>query len=390
MRNAKALIRLRRCQADLSLSWLRLLLNIFSRDASCMLWDFTKLVASTCSLGFACEHKNFYIMMAKNSRLVCFIFIHSLVLLQITFAEKSKLEKRLDAVEHLIRGEIYLLREKLERNTLERERLMDQLNETLEKIDKSTIIRAVAGTTTQNTDLMHLTVKLEENSDKIKATSEILNHIWRGFINEKKVRKTDVLVTQLHNVEKNQNDILKTQDDIIKNQNQVIRDHIDLVSKVDNIIKWANKSQSKIDALELKCKRYELACTETQQTHCGQSENKTNESMERSSIRLVGGRLRNEGRVEVNYRGRHGTICHHGWDNNDAKVVCRMLGYTDGVAIRGPRYDLRNSFGIGTGEILLDEVDCKGNEANIFLCEHNGIGVSRCRHEKDAAVRCNA
>ena len=44
-------------------------------------------------------------------------------------------------------------------------------------------------------------------------------------------------------------------------------------------------------------------------------------------VRLVGGNSSSEGRVEMCYRGVWGSICYNGWDNFDAAVVCRQLGF---------------------------------------------------------------
>ena len=46
-------------------------------------------------------------------------------------------------------------------------------------------------------------------------------------------------------------------------------------------------------------------------------------------IRLVQGASNGvrDGRVEVQYQGLWGTICQDGFDNQDAGVICRMLGY---------------------------------------------------------------
>eukprot|EP00058_Branchiostoma_floridae_P023048 XP_002608538.1 hypothetical protein BRAFLDRAFT_92363 [Branchiostoma floridae] len=103
-------------------------------------------------------------------------------------------------------------------------------------------------------------------------------------------------------------------------------------------------------------------------------------------MRLVGGATEYEGRVEIQNSdgtGQWGTICDDDFDLNDARVVCRQLGYgfplqyTSGV------------FGEGSGSIWLDDVQCEGDEETLLDCPSNDWGEHDCGHYEDVGVICS-
>ena len=47
-------------------------------------------------------------------------------------------------------------------------------------------------------------------------------------------------------------------------------------------------------------------------------------------------------------------------------------------------------FGLGTGSIWLDDVECTGAENFIYECSHPEFGVNNCGHGEDAGVVCQS
>ena len=93
------------------------------------------------------------------------------------------------------------------------------------------------------------------------------------------------------------------------------------------------------------------------------------------------GGTNSSGRVEVCNNNLWGTVCDDGWDDADAQVACRQLGFSVGF--------LRmNTFGGGTGPIWLDNMMCDGSEVSLFNCDSSQLGIHNCGQTEEAGVEC--
>lgn len=100
-------------------------------------------------------------------------------------------------------------------------------------------------------------------------------------------------------------------------------------------------------------------------------------------MRLVNGNS-SAGRLEVFHNGIWGTVCDDDFGMDEAEVVCRQLGFRSAV-----KYYCCAHFGYGSGSILLDDVNCRGNESYIGQCYHRSWGSHNCGHREDVSVACS-
>ena len=79
-----------------------------------------------------------------------------------------------------------------------------------------------------------------------------------------------------------------------------------------------------------------------------------------------------------------GGICDDGFNLEEANVVCREAGYPAGAQ----EVFVGSQFGKGSGQILLDELDCNGNENSLLECKFNPWTVTDCNDNEWVGVSC--
>ncbi|XP_078695030.1 scavenger receptor cysteine-rich domain-containing protein DMBT1-like [Branchiostoma floridae x Branchiostoma belcheri] len=100
-------------------------------------------------------------------------------------------------------------------------------------------------------------------------------------------------------------------------------------------------------------------------------------------VRLRDGDYYSYGRVEVYYNGQWGTVCRDGFGWQEARVICRALGFPDYYT-----YYQSAPYGQGSGPIWMDDLGCSGYESSLQYCPHNGWGSHDCTHYDDIRVQC--
>ena len=101
-------------------------------------------------------------------------------------------------------------------------------------------------------------------------------------------------------------------------------------------------------------------------------------------VRLSDGDSSRSGRIEMYINGQWGTVCDDGWNTGSGStIVCRQLG----LGSTGTTH--RYAAGPLSFPILLDEVRCNGNEANILACPHLRLNEHNCNHDEDVGVICS-
>ena len=108
------------------------------------------------------------------------------------------------------------------------------------------------------------------------------------------------------------------------------------------------------------------------------------------------------GRVEVCVNKTWGTICDDYWNDNDAKVVCRQLGfsregidiyyfsnYLTGIIITGAKALTVVTYADSLKSFHIFDLNCDGSEDSVFNCSHNTVQQHSCEWYENARVQCS-
>ena len=110
------------------------------------------------------------------------------------------------------------------------------------------------------------------------------------------------------------------------------------------------------------------------------------EARNHGNLRLVGGSNYRIGRVEIFIKPNNtwGIVCDDLWSDEDARVVCRQLGFGN----TGTALQAHSSPVSPNTPIWLDNVRCSGHESRLIDCPHSGLENHNCGLLEDAGVTC--
>ncbi len=100
--------------------------------------------------------------------------------------------------------------------------------------------------------------------------------------------------------------------------------------------------------------------------------------------RLVAGSHLCSGRLELIYENTWHTVCDAAFDQQDAEVVCRELDCGAPVQLLGAA-----AFGKGDAQMWTQEIQCRGNESQIYFCPTSSSLKYNCTHENDIGLSCS-
>lgn len=125
-----------------------------------------------------------------------------------------------------------------------------------------------------------------------------------------------------------------------------------------------------------------------------------NSDMITQDIRIMSydGKPTYKGRLEIRKNGEWGTICNLGMDQSAAKVVCKQMGYKDGLF---HAIDIEHSKGFclnflgsdycgnKSSQIYFSNLSCEENHVSISNCYKQLADLKICNHEYDTIIECN-
>uniref|UniRef100_T1IJ76 SRCR domain-containing protein n=1 Tax=Strigamia maritima TaxID=126957 RepID=T1IJ76_STRMM len=106
-------------------------------------------------------------------------------------------------------------------------------------------------------------------------------------------------------------------------------------------------------------------------------------------VRLIGGKSRMEGRLQVFMDNSWGTVCNYKWTDINAALVCHQLGY-----VLNPDDWLLEPFEMqaiaNSAPIHMSNVQCRHLDSDLIKCraEKKGDFQNSCTHENDVGIKC--